>query len=231
MTIFAMRILLVEDNLQLSSWLGRLLEGRNYVVDRVFDASEADAAAASFRYDLIILDLGLPDQSGLEVLQGLRRRGDRTAVLILTASDGLAARVEGLDCGADDYLSKPFEVEELEARIRALLRRSQGHVESVIRFGQLSFDTTTRLFAIGGEHLALTPRERAVLETLIHRAGGVVSKEVIAETIFGFNEDSSPAAIEIYVHRLRRKLKGANLEIATLRGIGYALRGSDADRV
>src|SRR4051794_19119243 len=173
----AMRILLVEDNLQLSNWLGRLLEGRDYVVDRVFDASEAEAAARGFKYDLIILDLGLPDQSGLEVLRGLRRRGDRTAVLILTASDGLAARVAGLDSGADDYLSKPFEVEELEARIRALLRRAQGHAESVVRFGQLSFDTITRLFSIGDEPLALTPRERAVLATLIHRAGGVVSKE------------------------------------------------------
>ncbi len=226
-----MRILLVEDNLQLSNWLGRLLEGRDYVVDRVFDASEAEAAARGFKYDLIILDLGLPDQSGLEVLRGLRRRGDRTAVLILTASDGLAARVAGLDSGADDYLSKPFEVEELEARIRALLRRAQGHAESVVRFGQLSFDTITRLFSIGDEPLALTPRERAVLATLIHRAGGVVSKETIAETIFGFNEDGNPAAVEVYVHRLRRKLKGAKLEIATLRGIGYALRGSDADLV
>lgn len=224
-----MRILLVEDNEQLSEWLGHLLKGRSHAVDSVRDSEGAEAALAGFRYDLIILDLGLPGRQGLDFLRELRRRGDRTAVLILTASDGAAARVAGLDSGADDYLAKPFVVEELEARIRALLRRAQGRAENVVRFGRLVLDETTGAVDVEGTILALTPREKAVLTTLLSRAGGVVPKDAIVEAVFGFNEDASASAIEIYVHRVRRKLAGSGLEIVTLRGIGYALREDRAN--
>jgi two-component system response regulator TctD len=224
-----MRILLVEDNDRLSEWLGQLLEGRGHAVDRVRDAEHADAALAAFRYDLVVLDLGLPGRQGLEFLRDLRRRGDTTAVLILTASDGATARVAGLDSGADDYLAKPFAVEELEARIRALLRRAKGRADNVLRFGRLVLDETTGAVDMAGVALALTPRERAVLTTLLIRAGGVVPKDALVEAVFGFNEDASAAAIELYVHRVRRKLAGSGLEIVTLRGIGYALREDRGD--
>ena len=224
-----MRILLVEDNEQLSDWLGQLLEGRSHAVDRVQDAEAADAALCSFRYDLLILDLGLPGRQGLDFLRDLRRRGDKTTVLILTASDGPTARVAGLDSGADDYLAKPFAVEELEARIRALLRRAQGRAGNSVRFGRLVLDEATEIIDVAGMTLALTPRERAVLNTLLARAGGVVTKDTLVEAVFGFNEDASASAIELYVHRVRRKLAGSGLEIVTLRGIGYALREGRAD--
>jgi two-component system response regulator TctD len=224
-----MRILLVEDNEQLSEWLGQLLEGRSHVVDRVREAESADAALRAFRYDLLILDLGLPGRPGLDFLRDLRRRGDKTSVLILTASDGPTARVAGLDSGADDYLAKPFAVEELEARVRALLRRAQGRADNVVRFGALVLDEATGVIQVDGATLALTPRERAVLQSLLSRAGGVVAKDMLAEAVFGFNEDASTSAIELYVHRVRRKLAGSGLEIVTLRGIGYALREGRAD--
>jgi two-component system response regulator TctD len=224
-----MRILLVEDNEQLSDWLGQLLEGRSHAVDRVRDADAADAALAGFRYDLLILDLGLPGRPGLDFLRELRRRGDKTSVLILTASDGATARVAGLDSGADEYLAKPFAVEELEARIRALLRRAQGRADNVLRFGRLVLDETTGAVDVAGTTLALTPRERAVLTMLLSRAGGVVPKDALVEAVFGFNEDASASAIELYVHRVRRKLAGSGLEIVTLRGIGYALREDRTD--
>ena len=224
-----MRIVLVEDNEQLSEWLGQLLEGRSHAVDCVRDAEGADAALLAFRYDLIILDLGLPGRHGLDLLRDMRRRGDKTSVLILTASDGATARVAGLDSGADDYLAKPFAIEELEARIRALLRRAQGRADNVLRFGSLVLDDTTGVVAVDGAVLALTPRERAVLTTLLSRAGGVVPKDHLVEAVFGFNEDASGSAIELYVHRVRRKLAGKGLEIVTLRGIGYALREDRGD--
>ncbi|MFO1150501.1 MAG: response regulator [Alsobacter sp.] len=224
-----MRILLVEDNDQLSEWLGQLLEGRSHAVDRVRDAEGADAALLAFRYDLVILDLGLPGRQGLDLLRDIRRRGDKTSVLILTASDGATARVAGLDSGADDYLAKPFAIEELEARIRALLRRAQGRADNMLRFGPLVLDDTTGAVAVDGAVLALTPRERAVLTTLLSRAGGVVPKDRLVEAVFGFNEDASGSAIELYVHRVRRKLAGTGLEIVTLRGIGYALREGRGD--
>lgn len=224
-----MRILLVEDNEQLSEWLGQLLEGRSHAVDRVRDAEAAGAAVLGFRYDLLILDLGLPGQPGLDFLRDLRRRGDKTPVLILTASDGPTARVAGLDSGADDYLAKPFAVEELEARIRALLRRAQGRADNVVRYGSLVLDEATGVIEANGAVLALTPRERAVLQSLLARAGGVVPKDTLVDAVFGFNEDASASAIELYVHRVRRKLEGSGLEIVTLRGIGYALREGRKD--
>ncbi len=219
-----MRLLLVEDNRRLSEWLRRLLAGRNYTTDCVYDGEEADAVLLAYRYDLIVLDLALPELEGLDVLKRLRSRGDPTPVLILSASDDLVHRVAGLDLGADDYLSKPFEAEELEARIRALLRRGRGQSATSLRFGRLSFDATSRTFTADDQALALTPRERAVLEKLILRPRCIVSKENLAESVFGFNEDASTSSIEIYIHRIRKKIIGFGVEIATLRGIGYMLR-------
>jgi two-component system response regulator TctD len=222
-----MRILLAEDNHALSQWIARLLRRDNYVIDCVHRGDEADAALASQDYALVILDLGLPHLDGIEVLKRLRGRGSTTPVIILTANDAVSSRVLGLDSGADDYLVKPFNAEELEARIRAQLRRSRSSFDPAITCGALSFDTATRGFILDKSPLALTPREHAVLETLIQRTGRPVPKAVLAENVFGFDDEANPNALEIYVHRVRRKLEGSGVAIATLRGLGYVLRTVD----
>jgi len=222
-----MRILLAEDNRELSQWIVRLLQRERYVIDCVHRGDEADAALASQDYALVILDLGLPHLSGMDVLKRLRERGSATPVIILTANDAISSRVHGLDSGADDYLIKPFNAEELEARIRALLRRGRSNFEPILTYGTLAFDTNSRVFTLAGSLLALTPREHAVLETLMQRAGRPVPKNVLAENVFGFDDDANPSAIEIYVHRVRRKLEGSKVAIATLRGLGYVLRAVD----
>ncbi|GLS17133.1 DNA-binding response regulator [Labrys miyagiensis] len=222
-----MRILLAEDNRDLSEWVSRLLRQSNYVVDCVHRGDEADTALQSQDYALLILDLGLPDLDGIEVLRRLRARGDATPVLILTANDAVSSRVRGLDSGADDYLVKPFEVEELEARIRAQLRRGRGRIEQILAYGALAFDSQSRSFALNGENLAFTPREHAVLETLILNAGRPVPKERLVENVFGFDDEAGPSAVEVYVHRVRKKLEGSDVGIITLRGLGYMLRRAD----
>jgi two-component system response regulator TctD len=222
-----MRILLAEDNRELSEWLARLLRRDNYVIDCVHRGDEADAALASQDYALVILDLGLPHLDGIEVLRRLRARGKTTPVIILTANDAVSSRVRGLDSGADDYLIKPFNVEEFEARVRAQLRRSRSTFDPAVRFGPLSFDTQARTFSMNDAPLHLTAREHAVLETLIMRAGRPVPKDVLTDNVFGFDDEANPNAIEICVHRVRRKLEGGGVEIATLRGLGYALRVAD----
>lgn len=222
-----MRVLLVEDNRSLSSWLARVLRKNQYVIDCVYDGDSADEAISATDYSLVILDLGLPGFGGLEVIRRLRKRGQTTPVLILTATDTLASRVSGLDCGADDYLAKPFDVAELEARIRAQLRRTGGSRSPEVELGPLALDTNSRLFRLAGQSLDLTPREHAVLETLLRHAGTTVSKQKLFESVFGFDEDVHASAIEIYIHRLRRKLEPSPVQIATLRGLGYLLRLSD----
>ena len=162
-----MRLLIVEDNKTLADWLAKLLRGSNYVVDCVHDGETAAHGTDLKTYDLLIVDLALPKMSGIDVVRHVRAAGLSTPILILTAKDALQSRVEGLDAGADDYLTKPFEVEELDARLRALLRRSNTTLKSELRFGSLSFDQNTRLFAIGGTSLHLSPREHALLETLL----------------------------------------------------------------
>ncbi len=219
-----MRILLAEDNRELSSWLARLLQKDHYVIDCVHDGEEADAALATQDYELVILDLGLPGIGGIEVLKRFRARNVTTPVMILTANDAISSRVMGLDAGADDYLVKPFDVNELEARIRAQLRRGQNNKAPCLACGALMLDTNARNFTLAGEPLSLTPREYTVLEALITRINRPVPKGVLAETTFGFNDDANPNAIEIYVHRLRKKLEGHGLAIVTLRGLGYVLR-------
>jgi len=219
-----MRILLVEDNHELADWLSRLLQKSRYVVDCVHDGGDADAALATQDYDLIILDIGLPQMSGLELLSRFRQRRGVTPVIILTANDAVSSRVAGLDAGADDYLVKPFEPDELEARIRAQLRRRQDSRTGQVSFGALTLETGTRRFTMGGIPLDLTAREFSVLEALILAGGRVVPKAKLTGTVFGLDDDATDNALEIYVHRVRKKLGGSSVSIGTLRGLGYALR-------
>jgi two-component system response regulator TctD len=225
-----MRILLVEDNVELSHWIAKALRDAKLTVELAANGADADAMLHTQDYALVILDLTLPKMDGLEVLRRLRARGGaraRTPVMILTARGGLEEKVQGLNLGADDYLAKPFELAELEARIKALLRRSQGSEAIVHQCAGLSFDTVSRLFSYGGAPLALTPREYAVLEALITRPGRAVSKEKLFDEVFALEDDANIDAIELYIHRVRKKLdklaeNGA--AIATLRGIGYILQ-------
>ncbi len=219
-----MRLLIVEDNQRLAEWLAKLLRNEIYVVDVVPDAEIADEGVEFSRYDLAIVDLGLPGMSGVELIRRARARGASMPILILTADDRLQSRVEGLNAGADDYLTKPFEVAELEARLRALLRRSGTTVQARISFGPLTLDQNTRLFTLSGEPLHLSPREHLILETLLRRAGSTVSKEQLLESTYGFDDAVNQGAIEVIVHRVRKKLGGSSISIATLRGLGYLLR-------
>lgn len=219
-----MKILAVEDNEELANWLARTLRKDGYTVDSIANGSDADFALKSEMYDLVILDLTLPGLSGNEVLKRLRARNNQTPVLVLTANNTLQSRVSGLDQGADDYLAKPFDIEELEARIRVLVRRSTGHATTTLSCGDLLYDSNTRDFQLAGSSLSLTPRERAVLEVLVRKAGATVSKQALAQSLFALDENLSVDAIEIYVHRLRKKLETSTAKIMTLRGLGYMLR-------
>ncbi len=219
-----MRLLLVEDNLELADWLARILRRGNFVVDVLHDGEAADHALLLETYDLVILDLTLPSMSGMQLLRRLRSRGETVPVIILTANANVDGRVAGLDQGADDYLAKPFDIAELEARIRVQLRRSARRPTPVISCGTLAFDTNTRLFQIGAVPLALTPREHAVLEALLLKAGKTVSKSQLSQSIFGLDDLADPNTVEIYVHRVRRKLEGSDVRIVTLRGLGYLLQ-------
>lgn len=228
-----MRILLVEDHTELAHWLSKALRDANLSVEWAANGADADALLHTQEFALVILDLTLPKMDGLEVLRRLRARGGpraRTPVLILTARGGLEEKVQGLNSGADDYLPKPFELAELEARVKALLRRSVGSEAVVHQCGALSFDTVTRMFAYGGAALPLTKREHAVLEALISRPGCAVSKEKLFDEVFALEDDANLDAIELYIHRVRKKLErdlpGA-AAIVTLRGIGYMLQARE----
>ena len=222
-----MRILLIEDNPKLAEWLARALESEHYNVDTVGDGEHADQILRGEPYDLVILDLGLPRLSGHEILRRLRANRCSVPVLVLTANTTLGARVTSLDLGADDYLAKPFELAELEARIRALLRRANSAALPIINCGDLSYDNRTRLFTLSGTALELTPRERTLLEALISRMGRTMSKEALAASLFAMNEEVSSEAIEVYVHRVRKKLESSSATIITLRGLGYMLKQQD----
>lgn len=222
-----MRILLVEDHVELSRTLCKALQDVRLAVEVASDGADADSLLCTQEYALVILDLTLPRMDGLEVLRRLRARGSKTPVLILTARGGLHDRVQGLNLGADDYLAKPFELVELEARVKALLRRSQGNDAVVLQCGVLAFDTVSRMFSLGGKPLSLTPREYAVLEALITRAGRVVPKEKLFAEVFTLTDEANLDAIEIYIHRVRKKLEYAGegqAVITTLRGLGYVLQ-------
>jgi two-component system OmpR family response regulator len=218
-----MRILIVEDDPVLGDGIQRSLAGAGYQIDRLDSGSAADAALAAHDYDLVILDLGLPGMDGLEVLRRLRHRGSRSPVLILTARDAVGDRVMGLDRGADDYLVKPFDLAELEARARALLRRTQFSAKTEIGFGPLVFDSVGRRALVNGNALELSAREIGVLEVLLARSGRVVAKEHLAERLSRWGEEIGANAVEVYVHRLRRKLEPSGLVIRTIRGLGYLI--------
>jgi len=218
-----MRVLLVEDNPTLAKSLTDALSQARFAVDCMHDGEAADHVLRTQDYALVILDLGLPKLDGLEVLRRLRQRRNAVPVMILTAHGSVEDRVKGLDLGADDYLAKPFELSELEARARALIRRSHGHEQTKTACGPLEYDSVDHSFRLDGEQLALTPRERAVLEVLILRNGRAINKEALSEKIFGIDESVNPDAIEIYVYRLRKKLERSGVAIVTLRGLGYLL--------
>jgi two-component system response regulator TctD len=221
-----MRLLLIEDHADLAVWIAKTLRHAQFVVDVIARGDHAAAALLTQTYDLVILDLSLPGMDGLEILRRIRGK-ERTAqlpVLILTARGAPEDRVRGLNLGADDYLPKPFEFAELEARIWALLRRS-NKLTPAIRIGEFTFDTKTRVASARGRPLALTQRERAVLETLLPRQGKPVSREALFGKVFGIDDDVNPEAIEVIVHRLRKKLEGSGVAITTMRGLGYVLSG------
>jgi two-component system OmpR family response regulator len=218
-----MRLLIVEDSVPLAENVARAFRAKGHVVECFHDGEDADAALATQAYDLVVLDLGLPGLSGLEVLRRLRHRKSRVPVLVLTARDAVQDRVAGLNAGADDYVGKPFELAELEARVGALLRRGAGGEAAVITHGGLTFDMGSRTVTIDGERVALPRREVSLLELLLVRRGQVVSKEALRDSLFGYDEDATLNAVETYVHRLRAKLGPAGLRIRTVRGLGYLL--------
>jgi len=219
-----LRILIAEDDAILADGLTRSLRQTGYVVDSVANGLEADSAVTRGEFDLLILDLGLPKLGGLEVLRRLRARHSRLPVLILTALDGVNDRVRGLDLGADDYLAKPFALNELEARVRALTRRSVAGVSGVLHHGELTYDPVGKVTEIGGKPLELSARETGLLESLLQRTGRIVSKEQLVEHLCAWGEEVSTNAIEVYVHRLRKKIEPSGVRIATVRGLGYCLQ-------
>jgi two-component system, OmpR family, response regulator len=218
-----MRILVAEDDQVLADGLARSLRQGGYAVDLVANGGQADTALTTQNYDLLILDLGLPVMPGLEVLKRLRSRQSALPVLILTAADSVEQRVRGLDLGADDFMAKPFALNELEARVRALVRRSAGNPSNNIQLGDLTYDQVGRVALVGGNILELSARETGVLEVLLLRSGRLVSKDQIAEKLCEWDDEISNNAVEVYVHRLRKKLENGGVKIGTVRGLGYTL--------
>ncbi len=218
-----MRILVVEDNRTLADGLAAVLRVAGYAVDVVRDGISADAVLTTETFDLVVLDLSLPEMDGLDVLRRMRARRNPSSVLVLTARGALDERVRGLDLGADDYMTKPFEVSELEARIRVLLRRQAGLHNSSIAFGSIELDTVSRTLSAFGQTLEMPARELSVLETLLRKAGKVVAKQSIIESLAAFDDDLSENAVEQYISRLRRRLAPYALTVRVARGLGYYL--------
>ncbi|HEY9278802.1 MAG TPA: response regulator [Eoetvoesiella sp.] len=219
-----MRILLIEDEIELAHWLSRSLARHGgFIVDWADDAELAERRLAVEEFDAVILDLGLPGMNGHTFLTRLRARDDRTPVLVLTARDSLSERVDSLHEGADDFVAKPFVVEELEARLIALIRRSRGREHPRLALGALSLDTAAQRFLVDGQPLALSPKEYAVLKVLIQKSGEPIAKQQILDRINSDDKDINLEAIEVLVHRLRKKLVDTGTQIVTLRGMGYCL--------
>ncbi|PZX14365.1 two-component system OmpR family response regulator/two-component system response regulator QseB [Palleronia aestuarii] len=217
-----MRIVIAEDNESLSGAITHVLKRAGYAVDQLFDGIEASEHLAGADADLLILDMNLPRRQGLEIMRDLRSRGQGMPVLILTARGGVADRVAGLDAGADDYMTKPFPMDELLARVRALLRRRTRIMPTVERLGAMEFDRGTGTLNLEGTPIDLAPRERALFELLFERAGTVVAKTHIADSLYGLGAEVETNAVELAVSRLRRKL-GKAASIRTIRGLGYLL--------
>jgi two-component system response regulator TctD len=221
------RILVVEDDPDLGDAIQRRLRRDGYAVDLLADGKAADEVLQYQSYEVVLLDIGLPGMDGFSVLRALRRRGDRTPVLMLTARSDIEDRVTALDVGADDYLPKPFDFRELDARCRALMRRTQGLASSVTKIGKLTFDRSAKLARLGDIQVNLPNREYRLLEIFVGNLGRVLSKDQIASQLFDFDNEAGTNAIELYVGRLRRKLAGA-LTIKTLRGLGYVAEIGEA---
>ena len=219
-----MRILIAEDDQVMADGLLRALRSAGAIVDHVASGTEADAVLmTNSEFDLLILDLSLPKMHGLEVLRKLRARGSSLPVLILTVADSVEERVKGLDYGADDYMTKPFSLQELEARVRTLCRRSMGASTSSIRFGPLTYDLAGRVVTIDDKKVELTTGEFRLLEVLLQRAKRLVTKDHLVERLCKWDEEVSINAIEVYVHRLRKKIEQGPIRIITVRGLGYCL--------
>ncbi len=218
-----MRILLVEDDLPLAEALNALLAGAGYAVDCTHDGLSAEALVEAETFDLVILDLNLPEKDGLSVLRSLRARKNPVAILILTARGAPDERVAGLDLGADDYMVKPFDVREFEARVRSIMRRQAGLHTADLQIGTVRFDMAARRFSAGDSDLDLPARELALLELFFLRAGRVVGKEAIVQSLTSLEDGLSDNAIEQYVSRLRRRLQPHGLTLRTARGLGYML--------
>ena len=221
-----MRILIAEDDPAIAFGLQCMLRQSGHAVDWVKDGREADAGLGTDEFDLLILDLSLPELSGIDVLKRLRMRKSRMPVLVLTAHDSVSDRVRGLDAGADDYLAKPFEAAELQARVRALMRRGASGGSALIRHGRLCFDQVGRAADLDGARLDLSARELNLLEVFLQRAGRPVHKDQLVRHLCGWGEEVSTNAIEVYVHRLRRKLEPGGVKISTVRGVGYCLEAA-----
>ncbi|MEQ8378885.1 response regulator transcription factor [Parvibaculum sp.] len=220
-----MRVLIVEDNSRLAALIAKGCGTAGFAADICDDLEGARAALATARYDVAVLDLGLPDGDGLDLLASLRQQGSELPVLVLTARDALESRVEGLNAGADDYLLKPFAMEELVARLRALLRRPGQALGRKLTAGNVEFDTVAREVSVGGVNTVFSRRETDLLEILLRRQGRVVPKDAIEEGLYSFGDEVSSNTIEVAVHRLRKRMAeaGADIEVHTLRGIGYVL--------
>ncbi|MEZ5704181.1 MAG: response regulator [Burkholderiaceae bacterium] len=221
-----MRILLAEDERELAQWLVRALHQSDFQVAWVDDGRMVRRSVKATQYDALILDLGLPGLSGHDVLADLREADERLPILILTARDSLIERVSSLREGADDFLAKPFELEELEARLVALIRRARGSAHPRFACGALTYDASTKQFTLQHETLPLTPREHAVLRTLIQRSGEPMTKQEILDRVFSDEQDVNPEVVEVLVHRLRKRLAHSSVRINTLRGLGYVLEGA-----
>ncbi|WP_353147667.1 response regulator [Pollutimonas bauzanensis] len=224
-----MRILLVEDESELAHWLSRgLARHGGFVVDWADDGELAERRLAVEEFDAIVLDLGLPGMDGHTFLMRLRARDDRTPVLVLTARDSLAERIDTLHEGADDFVRKPFVIEELEARLMALIRRSRGRGHPRLSLGALTLDTGAQRFIVNGQNLSLSPREFAVLKVLIQKSGEPVSKQQILDRISSDDKEINLEAVEVLIHRLRKKLVNTGTQVETLRGMGYCLELANA---
>jgi two-component system response regulator QseB len=216
-----MRLLLVEDDMMIGEGVRQGLRQEGFALDWVREGEAAERALRNNVYDGVLLDLGLPKKDGLDVLKGLRRRGERIPVLVITARDSVSNRIEGLDQGADDYITKPFDLDELAARVRAVLRRHAGHAESVIQVGLLTLNSSTHEASLDGNPLSLSPNEFALLEVFAGRPGIVFSRAQLEEKLYGWGQEVESNTVEVYIHNLRKKL-GQHF-IKNIRGVGYTI--------
>ena len=220
-----MHVLVCEDDELIASGIVAGLGAQGFTVERVATAAAARAMLKAATFDIMVLDLGLPDEDGLKMLQQLRSQGLEIPVLILTARDSVTNRVDGLQAGADDYLLKPFDLRELAARLQTLLRRMAGRSVNLIEHGRLSYDPSSRETLLGGQPVDLSRREQALLQALLHNKGRVLSSEQLKDSVYGFNDELESNALNVHIHHLRRKLGNGIVE--TVRGLGYRLGPAD----